>query len=149
MENSYHAIIMAGAILIFMVAVSIGILTYTRIIEANNAILTESEFFDMNSENFKLNGESEDTDRVYSGAEVVMQIINLYEGKDYTYNSITVKGRTYNASKTESEDGLNSMDIKSMNGIVGYLGDLVNKNFVVSDISFNDGIKVSYVEYSE
>ena len=149
MENAYHAIIMAGAIIVFVVATSIGIYTYNRILYSNNQILTESEYFDRTAENFSDSQFAEDTDRVYSGAEVALQVLNMYERKDFSYKSITVNGVTYLAPNAPAGDvGLNVIANKEMNNISSSLQGLSSNEYVVTSQSYEDGKGVS-ISYSK
>lgn len=101
MENSYNAIIMAGAVLLFVIAVSVGVYLYGKLIQTNDAILTNSEYNDRTAENYALSQFAQDTERKFTGAEVAMQIINLYEGKDYSFKKIEVRtqGTSYSFPK--------------------------------------------------
>lgn len=91
MENSYNALIMVGSVLLFITALTVGVYTYSKILFTNNALLTNSEYNSRSTENFALADFAEDTERQYTGAEVAMQIINLYEGRDLSFKKITVK----------------------------------------------------------
>ncbi len=145
MENAYHALIMAGAIIVFVVATSIGLYTYNRILYANDQILTESEYFDRTAENFALSQFANDTDRVYSGAEVAMQVINMYEGKDFSFKKITIAGvGTFRAPTIASDaEGLNNMATEQMNSVAPSLESIRSSEFIVSSLTYEEGKGVS------
>ncbi len=111
MENAYHALLMAGAILLFIIAVTIGVYTYSTILRTNGQILTVSEKYDRALENFDMSMYSDDTKRQYTGAEIIMQIVNMSEGKDYSYTRITVDGKVFQATK--DAEGNYKLDLNS------------------------------------
>ncbi len=110
MENASNALIMAGAILIFVIAISIGVMMYTRVLDVNDMILTNSEHYNRTAESLS---ENYDIERPIPGSEVVNQILeiakasNNSQGSDFHYNSITVEGIGLNeAYKVFSEENL-------------------------------------------
>ena len=141
---------MAGAIIVFVVAASIGIYTYSRILYANDKILTESEYFDRTAESFSSLMYADDTDRVYTGAEIAMQIINMYEGKDFAYKKITVNGTVFKEpTNPVTEEDFNNTSYKDMNDAIElFTNDLKTSQYVVSSISY-DGNKGANVSYSK
>ena len=98
MENSYHALIMAGSVILFIVALSVGVYLYTKVLNTNNAILTQSEYYDKTAEEFEVADYNATYYRKYTGAEVAMQIISMYEGKDFAPTKISVLGDWYDGT---------------------------------------------------
>ncbi len=116
MENSYHAIIMAGSVLLFLIGVSVAIYNYSKVLDANDKMLTNSEYYNRNAEDAykseyytvgdELNEDvSSGLKRKYRGSDIVTQILNMTKyarnslggivGEDVSYDSITVDGKTF------------------------------------------------------
>ncbi|MBR3280392.1 MAG: hypothetical protein IKI57_00915 [Clostridia bacterium] len=91
MENLSSAIVMGGSVLLFIIAISVAVYTYMSIMNTNDAILTTSEYYDRTAESYEVLDSYEDYIREYSGAEIAMQIISMFENRDYNFNEITVK----------------------------------------------------------
>ena len=75
MDNTYHALIMAGSILMFLIGISVAVYNYSQILELNDKILTNSEYFNRDAENFEYSqyttGDELNTDdlkRIYSSS---------------------------------------------------------------------------------
>ena len=86
MDNTYHALIMAGSILMFLIGISVAVYNYSQILELNDKILTNSEYSNRDAENFEYSqyttGDELNTDdlkRIYSSSQVARMIINMYE----------------------------------------------------------------------
>ena len=95
MENASNAIIMAGAILIFVVAITLGVIMYSRVLEANDMVLTNSEQYNKTAEGLSWENNIE---RTIPGSEVVNQILEMAKASnssmysDFHYTKITVPG---------------------------------------------------------
>lgn len=109
MENAQKAIIMAASVLLFVISVSVAVYMYSSVTDTIDSILTSSENNSMDAEYFI--EREEDTLRTISKGEVVMQIINLYNSNDYTYNKIFVDGKVF-------EKGTNYSNELTLNNIV-------------------------------
>jgi hypothetical protein len=143
MENAYHALLMAGAILLFIIAVTIGVYTYSTILRTNGQILTVSEKYDRALENFDMSMYSDDTKRQYTGAEIIMQIVNMSEGKDYSYTRITVDGKVFQATK--DAEGNYKLDLNSALSNIASIKTSSNVVYFIDSISIgNDTADVTY-----
>lgn len=88
MENSFKALIMAASVLLFVIAVSIAMYTYSTLMATTDLILTNSESFAMSSESYTVL--EQDTTRKISAAEVVGTIMSLQSKNGYIYNKVIV-----------------------------------------------------------
>lgn len=88
MENAQKAIIMAGSVFMFVIAVSIAIYSYNTVIYVVESILTASEQYDQNVEGYGV--VEDDVERYATQAEVVMTILSMQDA-DYTASKIIVK----------------------------------------------------------
>ena len=116
MENSYQAIIMAGSVLLFLIGISVAIYNYSKVLDANDKMLTNSEYYNRTaedaykSESYTVGDElNEDVSsglkRKYKGSDIVTQILNMTKyarnslggivGEDVSYDSIIVDGKTF------------------------------------------------------
>ena len=126
MENSYKALIMGASVLLFVIAVSIAIYTYSVLMDTTDQILTTSETFAKSAEYFSSN--TDDTTRRISAAEVVGNILNLGENLDYKYKEIKVEGIP----------GVFTADnVKTRNT---YIAQIINgsREYFISDEDLND-----------
>lgn len=102
MDNSFKAFIMAASVILFIIAVSVGVLSYSRVLDATDSILTSSEKFTMTAESFE---EREiDTTREIPGSEVVFSILNMRDSMDYTFTRIYVDGVLFTAEDLDEGD---------------------------------------------
>ena len=105
MDNAYHALIMAGSVLLFIIGITSAVYNYNKLIEANEKILTNSEYYNRNAENFQYtdnyqtNDElnTEDMQKIYSGAEIANMIFNMYTVKQIDVST---------GLEIEEEDGI-------------------------------------------
>ena len=112
MENLYEAFIMGGSVLLFIIALTVGVYSYTKILNVNNIILTKSEYYDKAAEGIEQADYGETYEREFSSEEVVAQVINLFENRDFVFNRIIVHAGSYTytysapSSDTKGGDGL-------------------------------------------
>ncbi len=109
MENSFKALIMGGAVLLFVVGVSVGVLSYSRVMEFVDAILTTSEENNRTAENFTYAENQPDTSRKIDGAEIVASILEMGKTQDYTFQKIRVGGKVYTKDATIDEADLKKL----------------------------------------
>ncbi len=149
MENASNALIMAGSILLFIIALSFGVYTYSRILSINDKILTTSENYARTAENFTLNYVDSEIngsiERNISGAEVSNQILEMVRGSnDYHYESIRVSSNLYNTSYFSGIEsggvfGKTIVEDEHLNKLTTSLYNLSNKNYKVDgEPSFTD-----------
>ncbi len=91
MDNAYHALIMAGSVLLFIIGLTSAVYNYNKVLEVNDKILTNSEQYDRDAENFQYteyyetDSESKlnmaNMERTYTGAEIANMIFNMYTVK--------------------------------------------------------------------
>ena len=91
MENAYEALIMAGAAILFIMGISVAVYNYSKVMEINDKILTNSEYYDRTAENFQLAdyytvndglNDPNTMQRIYKSEEIARMILNMYEVKD-------------------------------------------------------------------
>ena len=75
MENAQKALIMAGSVLMFLIAISVAIYSYNIVMDVNDSILTSSANNDRNAEFFVSN--SVDVERYATKAEIIMAIYGM------------------------------------------------------------------------
>ena len=109
MENAQKALIMAGSVFMFVIAVSVGIYSYNVVREINNSILTSSERYSTTAESF-IEAE-EDIERYATRAEVIMAI---YAMKDmhYSPDEINVNGKRFFKEQFSSISGEDDIESK-------------------------------------
>ena len=109
MENLYEAFIMGGSVLLFIIALTVGVYSYTRVLNVNNKILTRSEYYDQAAEGIEETDFGKTYIRVFSPEEVVNQIISLFENRDFVFNRIIVHAGsntyTYTTPAVDSKGG--------------------------------------------
>ncbi len=90
MDNLYHALIMGGSVLLFIIGISVAIYNYNKVLEVNDKLLTNSERYSQTSENaqasqyYTVNNSLNNPntlERIYSTSEVVNMILNMYTVK--------------------------------------------------------------------
>ncbi len=147
MDNIYNAIIMAGSVLLFVIGASVAVYNYGKIMEVNDKILTNSQYFDRTAENFQnsdyysTNDKLNDPDtlkRIFSGDQIARMIINMYEAEvyeieaesdkfvtsDISWDSISVEGLSF------TKDGYDNQILNKERSIIDRLH---NKKYVISD----------------
>ena len=130
MDNAYHALIMAGSVLLFIIGITSAVYNYNRVLEVNDKFLTNSERYARDAENFQYSDyyqtddglNNENLERLYSGAEIANMIFNMY----------TVK-------QIDSETGLDASAEDDQT-------QAHNKQIVNSDIAYSK-IYINGVEY--
>ena len=101
MENTSNALLMAGAILLFVFALSVGVYLYSKIFEINDSILTTSEKYNNTAEDFNLNYvDTDDIRRTIPSAEIANQILEIArQSKDFHFYHLKVGANpTYTSS---------------------------------------------------
>ena len=160
MENASNAIIMAGAVLIFVIALTIGVLMYTRIIDVNDMILTNSEQYSRTAES--LAWDDSDIERVIPGAEVANQILemakasNNSQSSDFHYNRIEVLSYKFTPDILKNtygvllDDSYGRIVVESSSSLSNALKAISQHNFRISNIDFDtaaDGSSIVDVVY--
>ena len=102
MENMQKALIMAGSVFMFVIAVSVGIYSYNVVMEINDSILTSSANNNQTAEYFTAT--TENVDRYATRDEIIMAIYSLAD-KDFVADVIEIKGQRIFARSTASEEG--------------------------------------------
>lgn len=92
MENMQKALIMAGSVFMFVIAISVAIYSYNIVMEINDSILTSSANNNTTAEYFT--ALAEEVERYATRAEIIMAIYGM-EKTDYTATKITVNGLTF------------------------------------------------------
>lgn len=92
MENMQKALIMAGSVFMFIIAISVAILSYNTVQGVIEQIMTASERNARAAEYFI--EEVTDTERYATKAEVVMAIYSM-QGIDYSADEILVAGKSF------------------------------------------------------
>lgn len=118
MDNVYHALIMAGSVLLFLIGVSVAIYNYSNLLEVNDRILTNSEYYDRNVENFQYTQYYTTTDglntadlkRIYDGAQVANMILNMYMVKTETL-IVTSEGEDNGTQMTSQDISYNKIEV--------------------------------------
>jgi len=94
LDNIQKAITMAGHVIMFLIALSIGINLYQTLINVSDSVLLSSEGYSQRAEQAKYNMD-EDFTRTITKAEVIGTLISFAEGNGFVANSIVVDGTTY------------------------------------------------------
>lgn len=92
MENLQKALIMAGSVFMFVIALSVAVFSYTTVTNVIETIMTTSENNDRSSEYFI--GNNVDVTRNITKAEVINTILSM-DGVDFTANGVVVNGMTF------------------------------------------------------
>ena len=112
MENMNRAIIMAGHVMLFIVAVSIGVFLYSTLINTQNSILTSSEYYSREAEHLTSNT---DYARVVSRGEAIALVLSLLDDNSYVANSVKVGTSTF---KNDTSGDKNIIKQANLYGIV-------------------------------
>ena len=140
MDNAYHALIMGGAVLLFLIALSVGIYQYNKVIDATKSILTTSEYYDRTAEIYKEEDYGKNYSREYTGAEIAFQIISMYQNKDYSYKRIIVNDvGTFNAPTDGSKGGDKYISQTGINDSLRAIASTTHTYRIIS-IDFENGI---------
>lgn len=119
MENAQKALIMAGTAFMFVIAVSIGIYSYSMVIATVESILTSSEQYNQTTEGFT-QIETESVERFATDAEVKMTIMSMQDG-DYVASKVIVKKNSaeilWEYDKSDYQSGLNDSLDKYLNKV--------------------------------
>ena len=158
MENTSNALLMAGAILLFVFALSVGVYLYSKIFEINDSILTTSEKYNNTAEDFNLNYvDTDDITRTISSAEIANQILEMArQSKDFHYYHLKVGvNPTYTSSsfpgiqvgeelgKTIVEDESHSTLDKALYNLNGNYH-VINDSLTFSDGVTQDNVSIAY-----
>ena len=122
MENLQKALIMAGSVFMFIIALSVAVYSYTVITDVIDTILTTSDSNARSAEYFVAN--TVDTTRYSTKAEVVMTILSM-EGNDFTASKVLVDGFAFEKSSFSTVEGRNKIEANISNKVV-------SKNYEVS-----------------
>ena len=106
MENMQKAIIMAGSVFMFIIAISVAMISYSTVQDVIGQILTASERNARTAEYFI--EISEDTERYATRAEVIMAIYSMQD-KDYSPDIIKVAGATFKKEDFKTVSGKNQI----------------------------------------
>lgn len=87
MENMQKALIMAGSVFMFVIAISVAIYSYSTVTDVVESIMTSSEYNDRSSEYFIEN--SLDVTRTITKAEVINTLLSMAD-VDFTADGIVV-----------------------------------------------------------
>lgn len=102
MENMQKALIMAGSVIMFIIALSVGIYSYTSVTEVVKSLLTASENNARTAEYFI---EDElDLDRTITRAEIIDAILSMKDN-DYTPDQVKVNGKVFDKTKFSTANG--------------------------------------------
>ena len=129
MENIQRALIMAGSVLMFLIAVSVAVFSYTTITGVIDSILTSSDRNARTAEYFI--EDTLDVTRYSTKAEVIMTILSM-EDTDFTASEVIVDGYSFKKSSFDTiagRDGVESnisSKVKFNNYIMSY--NLSNKD---------------------
>lgn len=92
MENLQKALIMAGSVFMFVIALSVGIFSYTTVTDVIDTIMTTSENNDRASEYFI--EDNLDVTRSVTKAEVIDTILSMM-GNDFTADGVIVRWNNF------------------------------------------------------
>lgn len=112
MENMQKALIMAGSVFMFVIAISVAIFSYNTVREVNNSILTSSENNARTAEYFIAN--TEDVERYATRAEVIMAILGM-ESNGYVADKIVVGSETFRKEDFTQTERKNKIEKKLKN----------------------------------
>lgn len=107
MENAQKALIMAGSVLMFLIAISVAIYSYNIVMDVNDSILTSSANNDRNAEFFVSN--SVDVERYATKAEIIMAIYGM-DDIDYEATKIIVGNLEFKKSDFSTINGKNKIE---------------------------------------
>lgn len=135
MDNIQKAITMAGHVIMFLIALSIGINLYQTLMNVSDSVLLSSEEFSQRAEQAKYNMD-EDFTRTITKAEVIGTLISFAEGNGFVANSIVIDGNTFTKA-----------NIKDIFYVQNLNNKVTHSKYKVSYAFSSDGSTVS-VEYT-
>lgn len=112
MENMQKALIMAGSVFMFVIALSVAMYSYTVITDVIDTILTTSDYNARSAEYFI--EDTIDTIRYASKAEVIMTIMSM-KGNDYSVDKVLVDGLLFEKTGFNSADGTDKIETNLKN----------------------------------
>lgn len=112
MENMQKALVMAGSVLMFIIALSVGIYSYTSVTETVKSLLSISENNARTAEYFV--EDQLDVERTITRAEVVQTILSMKD-KDYTADQVNVNGSIFNKTDFLTPSGTYEIERKLKN----------------------------------
>lgn len=115
MENMQKALIMAGSVFMFVIAISVAIFSYNTVRDVNDSILTSSERYATTAEYFI--EETEDVTRYATKAEVIMAIYSMADN-DFVASEIRVDGTSFKAEKLLTTTGIDEIERNIKNKII-------------------------------
>lgn len=136
MENMQRALIMAGSVFMFIIAVSVAIFSYDTVMDVAKSILTSSEQYSRQSEYFVEN--TEDVERYVTKAEIIMAIYSM-EDIDHVADTIKIDGLNYIFKKSDfsSIKGRNNIENNIKHIKEGLYSVSYNFSGVIDDISIS------------
>ena len=152
MENLSQALIMGASVLMFIIAISVAVLTYSGIMRTNSQILTTSEYYDRTAESIATTETYTTYYREYTSAEIAMQILSMYENRDYNFNTIKVDigSSTFNVFNRPADDvvggdGALSANFNDINKKIKAIANSNRKYRILEPIDFaNESITYVY-----
>lgn len=127
MENAQKALIMAGSVLMFIIALSVAIFQYNTVKGVISTILTASENNDRTAEYFV--EATEDTERYATKAEVIMTVLSMFDSNGYSATSVSVNGTVYKNDDNRLNVENQIKNIAEGNYSITYTGDGSTVNF--------------------
>jgi len=107
MENMQKAIIMAGSVFMFIIAISVAMISYNTVQDVIGQILTASERNARTAEYFIET--TNDTERYAKKEEVIMAIYSMHDN-DYSPDTVRVAGATFKKEDFKTVSGKNQID---------------------------------------
>ena len=120
MENMQKALIMAGSVFMFVIAISVAMFSYTVVTDVIDTILTTSDYNARSAEYFIEN--YTDTTRYATRAEVIMTIMSMQD-VDYSTNVVRVDGVEFRKTEFSSNSGRDAIENK--------LSSIVSENYTI------------------
>jgi len=114
MENMQKAVIMAGSVFMFIIALSVAMFSYTTVREVNDSILTSSENNARTAEYFIAT--TEDVERKIGKEEVIMSIYSMRDS-DYSPDEVRVSNLVFTKEEFLTTNGENVLE-RRLSGIV-------------------------------
>lgn len=113
MENIQKALVMAGSVFMFVIAMSVAVFSYTRVTDVIDKILSVSDYNARTAEYFI--EDTLDTTRYATKAEVIMTVMSM-KSNDFSADTIVVDGTTFNKIDFSTVSGTNTIE-KKIKGI--------------------------------
>lgn len=138
MENAQKALVMAGSVFMFIIAISVAMISYSTVQGVIGQILTASERNARTAEYFieVMN----DTERYATRAEVIMAIYSMQDN-DYSPNVVRVSGKIFKKENFQTISGKNEID--------GNVKNIPEGNYSISyDFSTIGNVIVDYKKVS-